>query len=55
MSKKHKYKFKIDEQGNLSITIPVIKPRNKNLPKGTQKHQDKRKKEKYKQSYNDEH
>lgn len=48
MSKKHKYKFKIDEEGNLSIIIPVVKPRNKNLPKGTQKHQDKRKKEKYK-------
>jgi hypothetical protein len=27
---------------------PLIKPRNPNLPKGTQKHEDKRKKEKYK-------
>ena len=27
---------------------PLLKPRNPNLPKGTQKHQDKRKQEKYK-------
>jgi hypothetical protein len=31
-----------------NIKIPRIKPRNPNIPKGSQRHEDKRTKEKYK-------
>lgn len=54
MSKNSEHSVKIIKQGFIKIIVPIPKPRNKNLPKGTQKHQDKRKKEKYKQSYNKE-
>jgi hypothetical protein len=47
---KKKIKVKVSEDGSISFEVPYLKPRNPNMPKGSQRHEDKRKKRKHKKS-----
>lgn len=46
--KKTKVKVKVNPDGSMTFTLPFVKPRNPNIPKGTQRHKDKRKQDKHK-------
>ena len=43
-----KPRIKINPDGTTTFEFPFIKPRNPNLPKGSQRHEDKRNKRKHK-------